>query len=242
MASTESFSSNQSEEKKCKLIINYLPQKMTDKELLELFSPIGAIESCKIMRDQRSNYSFGYGFVTYKIAEDAEQAIQVLNGFNIGDKKIKVSYSRPPGEEIKDTNLYVQNLPKTFTEDDLVELFSSYGNIVQKSILKDKITGMPRGVGFVRFSKKEEAQEAINGVSGQMLDGCVIPVYVKLAEEHGKQKAAYFAGLQTGIAIRNNRGGGPGGRGGPQRGGMGGRGVWMGSRFNPMGRGYHNNF
>ena len=36
-------------------------------------------------------------------------------------------------------------------EDELTQLFSAYGNIVQMNLLKDKITGMPRGVAFVRL-------------------------------------------------------------------------------------------
>ena len=51
---------------------------------------------------------------------------------------------------MKDSNLYITNLPKDITEEEVHKLFCSYGEIVQKSVLKDKITGMPRGVAFVR--------------------------------------------------------------------------------------------
>lgn len=40
---------------------------------------------------------------------------------------------------------------RTITEDQLEELFGKFGRIVQKNILKDKITGLPRGVAFVRL-------------------------------------------------------------------------------------------
>lgn len=62
----------------------------------------------------------------------------------------QVSYARPGGESIKDTNLYVTNLPRTITDDELEKIFGKYGNIVQKNILRDKLTGKPRGVAFVR--------------------------------------------------------------------------------------------
>lgn len=64
---------------------------------------------------------------------------------------MKVSYARPAGDDIKDTNLYVTNLPKNITEQELDNIFGPYGYIVQKNILKDKVTGMPRGVAFVRW-------------------------------------------------------------------------------------------
>lgn len=44
--------------------------------------------------------------------EDATRAIEVMNGLQVENKRLKVSYARPAGEDIKDTNLYVQNLPR----------------------------------------------------------------------------------------------------------------------------------
>lgn len=52
---------------------------------------------------------------------------------------------------MKDSNLYITNLPKDVTEEDIDRIFGQYGEIVQRTVLKDKITGMPRGVAFVRF-------------------------------------------------------------------------------------------
>ncbi|KAJ8926350.1 hypothetical protein NQ314_021296 [Rhamnusium bicolor] len=66
------------------------------------------------------------------------------------NKRLKVSYSRPPGTDMKDSNLYITNLPKDVTEQDVDNLFKDYGEIVQRTVLKDKITGLPRGVAFVR--------------------------------------------------------------------------------------------
>jgi len=64
------------------------------------------------MRDFRTGYSYGFGFVNYQKADDAIRAIQTLNGLQIQNKRIKVSYARPPGEDRKETNLYVTNLPR----------------------------------------------------------------------------------------------------------------------------------
>ena len=50
----------------------------------------------------------------------------------------KVSYSRPNTADIKDTNLYVGNVPPGITEADLDNLFGAYGNILTKKLLKDQ--------------------------------------------------------------------------------------------------------
>ncbi|XP_029678888.1 sex-lethal homolog isoform X4 [Formica exsecta] len=186
------------EEPRTNLIINYLPQNMNEKELYSLFVTIGPVESCRVMKDYKTGYSYGFGFVNYAKAEDAATAISTLNGLQVQNKRLKVSFARPSGEEIKETNLYVTNLPRNITESQIDEIFSKFGNIVQKNILKDKLTGLPRGVAFVRFDKREEAQEAIAQLHGTIPEGGSEPLSVKIAEEHGKQKAAYYAGWQAG--------------------------------------------
>uniref|UniRef100_UPI00028BC7A0 ELAV-like protein 1 n=1 Tax=Homo sapiens TaxID=9606 RepID=UPI00028BC7A0 len=77
------------------LIVNYLPQNMTQDELRSLFSSIGEVESAKLIRDKVAGHSLGYGFVNYVTAKDAERAINTLNGLRLQSKTIKVSYARP---------------------------------------------------------------------------------------------------------------------------------------------------
>ena len=51
-------------------------------------------------------------------------AIEAKNGFIIGHKKLKVSVARPASNDIRDCKLYVTNLPKEYTEQEIIELFS----------------------------------------------------------------------------------------------------------------------
>ncbi|CAH1973967.1 unnamed protein product [Acanthoscelides obtectus] len=183
---------NQNVPDKTKLIVNYIPQFATEDDLAQIFTPIGRVESIKIMRDFKTGYSFGFGFVKYTTAEEAANAIEALNGFTFRNKRLKVSYSRPPGADMKDSNLYITNLPKDVTEEDIDNLFKHYGEIVQRTVLKDKITGLPRGVAFVRYSRGEEAQAAIANLDGKMLENAILPLSVKVAEDHGRQKAQYL--------------------------------------------------
>nr|CAG7465067.1 Sex lethal [Ephestia kuehniella] len=186
------------------LIVNYLPQTMTEKDLYAMFMTIGPIESCRVMKDFKTGYSYGFGFVNFTREEDAARAIDTFNGYQLRNKRLKVSYARPSGDDIKETNLYVTNLPRAITEDQLETIFGKYGRIVQKHILRDKSNGNPRGVAFVRFDKREEAQEAIAALNNVIPEGGTEPLSVKVAEEHGKQKAAYYAGWAAGF--HHNRG------------------------------------
>jgi RNA recognition motif-containing protein len=57
------------------------------------------------------------------------------------------------------------------SEDELRELFGSYGEVSSVNIVLDRITGKSRGFGFVEMSKPEEAQEAIKGLNDQDFGG-----------------------------------------------------------------------
>uniref|UniRef100_A0A8C3QTC0 RRM domain-containing protein n=1 Tax=Cyanoderma ruficeps TaxID=181631 RepID=A0A8C3QTC0_9PASS len=75
---------------KTNLIVNYLPQSMSQEELRSLFGSLGDIESCKLVRDKVTGQSLGYGFVNYVEAGDADRAIGALNGLKLQTKTIKV--------------------------------------------------------------------------------------------------------------------------------------------------------
>jgi len=178
-------------DRKTNLIVNYLPQTMTQEEIRSLFSSIGEVESCKLIRDKVTGQSLGYGFVNYHRIEDASKAIQTLNGLRLQNKTIKVSYARPSSEAIKGANLYVSGLPKHMAQPDLERLFSSCGNIITSRILCDNITGstkgdssvpgLSKGVGFIRFDQRIEAERAIQKLNGTIPEGAQEPITVKFA-------------------------------------------------------------
>lgn len=74
--------SNENQMDRSKLIINYIPQFATEEELASIFGQVGNIENIRIMRDFRTGYSYGFGFVKYSKPESAAKAIEILNGLN----------------------------------------------------------------------------------------------------------------------------------------------------------------
>ncbi|XP_056646570.1 ELAV-like protein 3 isoform X6 [Diorhabda carinulata] len=178
------------EESKTNLIVNYLPQTMTQEEIRSLFSSIGEVESCKLIRDKVTGQSLGYGFVNYHRPEDAEKAINTLNGLRLQNKTIKVSYARPSSEAIKGANLYVSGLPKNMTQQDLETLFSPFGRIITSRILCDNITGLSKGVGFIRFDQRLEAERAIQELNGTIPKGSTEPITVKFANNPSNNNKA----------------------------------------------------
>ena len=68
-------------------------------------------------------------------------------------------------------NIYVGNLSHDVTEEELRAAFSAFGQVNKVTILKDKVSGEPRGFGFVEMPNDEEGQAAISAMSGKDLDG-----------------------------------------------------------------------
>ncbi|XP_053353022.1 ELAV-like protein 1a isoform X3 [Clarias gariepinus] len=166
---------------KTNLIVNYLPQNMSQDELRSLFSSIGEVESAKLIRDKVAGHSLGYGFVNYVNPNDAERAISTLNGLRLQSKTIKVSFARPSSDSIKDANLYISGLPKNMTQKDVEDMFLRYGHIINSRVLVDQTTGLSRGVAFIRFDKRSEAEDAVKELNGQKPPGAAEVITVKFA-------------------------------------------------------------
>ncbi|XP_049844988.1 ELAV-like protein 1 isoform X12 [Schistocerca gregaria] len=207
-SSSQTNTGGQQEESKTNLIVNYLPQTMTQEEIRSLFSSIGEVESCKLIRDKVTGQSLGYGFVNYHRPEDAEKAINTLNGLRLQNKTIKVSYARPSSEAIKGANLYVSGLPKNMTQQDLENLFSPYGRIITSRILCDNITGLSKGVGFIRFDQRIEAERAIQELNGTVPKGSTEAITVKFANNPSNNNKA-IPPLAAYLAPQARRFGGP---------------------------------
>ena len=64
-------------------------------------------------------------------------------------------------------NIYVGNLPFDATEEEVREVFEGFGAVDRVSLIKDKMTGRPRGFGFVEMANDAEAEAAIAGLNGK---------------------------------------------------------------------------
>jgi cold-inducible RNA-binding protein len=105
--------------------------------------------------------------------------------------------------------LFVGNLSFSITENDLQDAFAAHGTVVEANLMMDRVTGRPRGFGFITMGSPEEAQRAIEAMNGKELAGRALTVNIaRPREDRGG----------GGGGGRREYGGGGGGGGGGGRG------------------------
>jgi len=189
----------------CNVFVKYLPAELTEQEFYSLFSPFGDVVSSKIMVDQTTGKSLGYGFVRFKTSAEAQNAINAMNGQRISNKRLLCKLANQSASSNYNTNffanlpllnaqtpssnLYIKPLLPETTEDDLRGLFGKYGNIMDCKVMIDRNTGLSRQIGFVRFERQDDANAAINEMNGYKMSSSAPPLTVKYADTEEQKEA-----------------------------------------------------
>lgn len=74
------------------------------------------------------------------------------------------------------TKVFVGNLSLQTTQDDLLSVFSQYGNVETVNVITDRMTGQPRGFAFVEMTDRQQAETAIAALNGSNLQGRTLNV------------------------------------------------------------------
>jgi RNA recognition motif-containing protein len=115
-------------------------------------------------------------------------------------------------------NLYIGNLSREVTEDELRKAFEAFGQVTSVNIIKDRYSGESRGFGFVEMTTKTEAQAAITGLNGTSLKERTLSVSEARPRTEGGGRGGGGGGYGgRGGGSSYGRGGGSGGRGGGRR-------------------------
>jgi len=118
-------------------------------------------------------------------------------------------------------NIYVGNLSRDVTDEELRKEFEAFGKVESINIIKDKYSGQSRGFGFVEMPEKAEGQAALAGLKSKVLQGRTIDVSeARPRTEGGRGGGGGGGGGRGGFGGGGGRGGGGGGGG---FGGGGGR-------------------
>ncbi|XP_030267856.1 polyadenylate-binding protein 1b [Sparus aurata] len=175
---------------------------MDDEKLREVFNKYGNAMSIRVMTDD-SGKSRGFGFVSFERHEDAQRAVDEMNGKELNGKLIYVGRAQKKVErqtELKrkfeqmkqdrmtryqGVNLYVKNLDDGIDDERLRKEFSPFGTITSAKVMMEG--GRSKGFGFVCFSSPEEATKAVTEMNGRIV--ATKPLYVALAQRKEERQA-----------------------------------------------------
>merc|ERR1712168_1412427 len=182
------------------IFIKNLDKSIDNKVLYDTFSSFGNILSCKVV-DEDGNTSKGYGFVHFESDEAATRAIEKVNGMMLADKKVFVGRFKSRGDRMREfgerakqfTNLYIKNLPESWTDEKMEEEFKVFGEILSHKVAFDHETGKSKCFGFISFKEHDQAEAAVEAMDGKEIDGKKIYCgrAQKKAERESELKAKY---------------------------------------------------
>ncbi|KAL6495960.1 Oligouridylate-binding protein 1B [Orobanche gracilis] len=141
---------------------------VTEPLLQEVFASTGPVEGCKLVKKEKSSF----GFIHYFDRRSASLAIFTLNGRHLFGQPIKVNWAYASGQR-EDTSshysIFVGDLSAEVTDAMLYACFSVYPSCSDARVMWDQKTGRSRGFGFVSFRNQQDAQSAINDLTGKWL-------------------------------------------------------------------------
>ncbi|MFQ5935440.1 MAG: RNA recognition motif domain-containing protein [Acidiferrobacterales bacterium] len=85
-------------------------------------------------------------------------------------------------------NIFVGNLSRELTEEELRQAFEAFGQVTSATIIKDKFSGQSRGFGFVEMPSTNDAQSAIAGMNGKELKGRALNVNEARPRAEGRRR------------------------------------------------------
>ncbi|XP_076119315.1 RNA-binding protein 28 isoform X2 [Alosa pseudoharengus] len=192
------------------LFVQNLPATASNDRLEEIFSEIGPVKHCFVVNDKASGKCRGIGYVTFPMAEDAQQALSQIRDYD--GQKIRVSIAKKKiivkkkgaskevpvpkkttkgdqakGEQAfrknkKKARLIIRNLSFKCSEDDLKQVFAKYGTVLEASIPL-KSDGKMRGFAFVQFKNMVEASKALSGTNLKEIKGRQVAVDWAIAKD-----------------------------------------------------------
>jgi len=148
------------------LYVGDLRPDVTESDLYDAFKECGTIQSVRICRDMRDQHSLRYGYVNFQSHENAQKALDTLNGKRIKGKPCRAMWCRrdPTERRSNEGNLFVKGLDKTVDLVRLQDCFSQFGPILSCKVATDD-KGFSRGYAFVHFEKVDDSQKALDAAT-----------------------------------------------------------------------------
>jgi len=201
------------------IYVKNLSKTVGDEGVREIFGKFGKITSAVLSKDEQGQ-SKGFGFINFEKHEEAQAAVDEMNGKEVDGSQVYVGRAQKKSEREKElkemfeklkrermskyqgVNLYIKNLDETIDDAKLRQEFQQLGTITSAKVMRDD-KGSSKGFGFVCFATPDEATKAVTEMNGKMIASK--PIYVALAQRKEQRRAqleAQHAARATGIRLQ----------------------------------------
>lgn len=171
-----------------RLYVGNLPYSMNSSQLAEVFEEAGRVINVEVVYDRVTDRSRGFAFVTMGSVEEAQEAIRMFDGSQVGGRTVKVNFPEVPkggerevmGPRIRNSNrgfvdsphkLYAGNLGWGLTSEGLRDAFANQPGLLSAKVIYDRNSGKSRGFGFISFESAEAVESALDAMSGVEVEG-----------------------------------------------------------------------
>ncbi|XP_011501159.1 PREDICTED: RNA-binding protein 34-like, partial [Ceratosolen solmsi marchali] len=197
LVNIQEINSNLLSKKQAKLdartvFVGNIPIDTSIKTIEQLFKPFGEIENLRIRgvvpNDVRTSFKIAtitkkkcpklksmYIFIVFKEEASAKLALK-LNGHKLGNNTLRVDFSNSKNKyRDEKKSVFIGNLPFDITEDEVRAHFTSCGNIESVRIVRDRKSGISRGIGYVNFIEEDSVSLALE-LHDTLLKNCKLRV------------------------------------------------------------------
>ncbi|XP_020336407.1 RNA-binding protein 28 isoform X1 [Oncorhynchus kisutch] len=190
------------------IFVRSLPADASNDRLEEIFSEIGPVKHCFVVKEKGAEKCRGFGYVTYSMEEDAQRAVREVKDYDgqkinvsvakkkLNDKKRGTTATAPkdpvPQKEQKSdgglkknrrkARLIIRNLSFKCSNEDLKQTFAKFGTVLEANIPL-KPDGKMRGFAFVQFKNVLEAGKALNAINLKEIKGRQVAVDWAVAKD-----------------------------------------------------------
>ncbi|KAL7245810.1 hypothetical protein ACSBR2_001027 [Camellia fascicularis] len=184
------------------LYVGDLDPTVNESQLYDLFSQVAQVVSVRVCRDQTKRVSLGYAYVNFGNAQDAANALEILNFTQINGKPIRIMFSHrdPTIRKSGLANVFIKNLDASIDNKALHETFAAFGSVLSCKVAIDA-NGQSKGYGFVQFDQEEAAQNAIKRLNGMLMNDK--QVYVGLFVRRQERNRVNGSPKFTNIYVKN---------------------------------------
>lgn len=192
-------------------VVKGLDKEKVDNQTLHDFftEKVGEVKCCKVSKTIESDGSSykstsnGYGFVNFASKELLDKAIETCDGVELEGSKISVErYNKDLKKETRFNNLYVRGFDENFTEEQLEQLFSKFGDLGSVKIMKNE-DGTSKKFGFVCFKEPEPAQKAVEEMNNHTLEDGSQLLVAKFEKKSNRWAALKKSLARANLYVRN---------------------------------------